>query len=295
MLRLTSACTKQEVELGSDGRFVEASEDIQLRREPQQVYGWVEQLLIRQEYPSRQGGAWPGAALHREDDGAEPFAGDAADRRYTATGRVRPTVYRRRRFPDRYTRADVELLARSMSARDLERSGNAAHSGARTSALRQAEVRAIGCHLRGSSVQPAQEPPLSRTASQLHQDAAHAVSIGERRKPQPQGQPGYLRLDTVHQGDQPEAKGSITSTPSMRFCSGRWWVRHRVFPSLSEASAGEHAAPVPVSHPRLPHRQRLGVHQRTVAELLEKLLIEQTKSRPRQSGDNGLVETKTAR
>jgi transposase InsO family protein len=31
---------------------------------------------------------------------------------------------------------------------------------------------------------------------------------------------------------------------------------------------------------------------KTVAELLEKLLIEQTKSRPRQSGDNGLVETK---
>jgi transposase InsO family protein len=31
---------------------------------------------------------------------------------------------------------------------------------------------------------------------------------------------------------------------------------------------------------------------RTVAGLLNKLLIEQTKSRPRQSGDNGLVETK---
>src|SRR5208283_150555 len=30
-----------------------------------------------------------------------------------------------------------------------------------------------------------------------------AVQIGERRKPQPQGQPGFLRLDTVHQGDQP--------------------------------------------------------------------------------------------
>jgi len=30
----------------------------------------------------------------------------------------------------------------------------------------------------------------------------------------------------------------------------------------------------------------------TVAELLNKLLIEQTKSRPLQSGDNGLVETK---
>jgi transposase InsO family protein len=30
----------------------------------------------------------------------------------------------------------------------------------------------------------------------------------------------------------------------------------------------------------------------TVAKLLEKLLIEQTKSRPRRSGDNGLIETK---
>ena len=30
----------------------------------------------------------------------------------------------------------------------------------------------------------------------------------------------------------------------------------------------------------------------TVAKLLDKLLIEQTKSRPRQSNDNGLVETK---
>ena len=27
------------------------------------------------------------------------------------------------------------------------------------------------------------------------------VSIGERRQPQPEGRPGYLRIDTVHQGD----------------------------------------------------------------------------------------------
>ena len=29
---------------------------------------------------------------------------------------------------------------------------------------------------------------------------ARQVSIGERRKPDPRGQPGYLRVDTVHQG-----------------------------------------------------------------------------------------------
>jgi hypothetical protein len=33
------------------------------------------------------------------------------------------------------------------------------------------------------------------------------IPIGERRKPRPQGWPGYLRIDTVHQGDQDGRKG----------------------------------------------------------------------------------------
>src|ERR1035438_794298 len=33
------------------------------------------------------------------------------------------------------------------------------------------------------------------------------IPIGQRRKPQPQGLPGYLRIDTVHQGDQDGRKG----------------------------------------------------------------------------------------
>src|SRR5271157_2216778 len=36
---------------------------------------------------------------------------------------------------------------------------------------------------------------------------ATAVAIGERRCPDPQGQPGYLRVDTVHQGDAPAGQG----------------------------------------------------------------------------------------
>jgi hypothetical protein len=33
------------------------------------------------------------------------------------------------------------------------------------------------------------------------------VAIGERRRPDPQGRPGYLRIDTVHQGDLEGIKG----------------------------------------------------------------------------------------
>ena len=48
-----------------------------------------------------------------------------------------------------------------------------------------------------------------------------AVAIGERRCPDPQGQPGYLRVDTVHQGDAP-AKASTTSTRWIRSRNGRF-------------------------------------------------------------------------
>ncbi|HTS63599.1 MAG TPA: hypothetical protein VMH28_16355 [Candidatus Acidoferrales bacterium] len=34
-----------------------------------------------------------------------------------------------------------------------------------------------------------------------------AVAIGERRRPDPQNRPGFLRVDTVHQGDWDGAKG----------------------------------------------------------------------------------------
>jgi len=36
---------------------------------------------------------------------------------------------------------------------------------------------------------------------------ATQVAIGERRRPEPQNQPGYLRVDTVHQGDRDGVKG----------------------------------------------------------------------------------------
>jgi len=60
---------------------------------------------------------------------------------------------------------------------------------------------------------------------------------------------------------------------------------------LSGAGFGAHAASVSFSHFGLPLRQRLGVHQQTVANCLK--TARRTDQEPaRQSGDNGLVETK---
>jgi transposase InsO family protein len=119
------------------------------------------------------------------------------------------------------------------------------------------------------------------------------VSIGVRRAPAPEGRPGFIRIDSVHQGDQDGVKGlyhinavdCLTQYELVATCE-----------RLSEAAL------LPVLEALIegfPFRL-LGFHadngsefiNHTVAELLEKLRIEFTKSRPRHSNDNALVETK---
>ena len=89
-----------------------------------------------------------------------------------------------------------------------------------------------------------------------------AVSIGERRKPEPQGRPGYLRIDTVHQGDQDGVKGvyHINAVDEVT----QWEVVGAVA-QISEAwlhtGAGGDAGAVSVPHSGLSFRQRQRVHQ----------------------------------
>lgn len=120
-----------------------------------------------------------------------------------------------------------------------------------------------------------------------------AIPIGVRRAPQPQGRPGFIRIDTVHQGDQDGIKGlyHINAVD----CVTQWEVvascekisEAYLLPVLAQMLAG---FPFAV----------LGVHSdngseyvnRDVAWLLDKLNAEFTRSRPRHSNDNGLAETK---
>jgi hypothetical protein len=119
------------------------------------------------------------------------------------------------------------------------------------------------------------------------------VSIGERRKPEPRGRPGYLRIDTVHQGDQDGVKGvfHINAVDEVT----QW----EVVGSVEQISEAFLLPMLKAMLAQFPFHIR-GFHSdngseyinHMVAELLNKLLIEQTKSRPRHSNDNGLAESK---
>lgn len=286
----------EKLSLEAIGRFVEASEAIRFESaDRQQVYSWVERVLIQQEY-ARQGKSARGL-LRRYVGKMTGLSRSQVTRlisRYTASGRVRPTVYQRRRFPNRYTRADIELLASVDEAHETL-------SGPATRRILEREVELYGKqeYARLAAISVAHLYNLRQSQRYRERRLNYvktrptAVSIGERRKPQPQGQPGYLRLDTVHQGDRPDAKGvyHINAVDEVT----QWQVAGST-PRISEA----YLEPLLEAMLRqFPFRIR-GFHtdngsefiNATVAKLLDKLLIEQTKSRPRKSGDNGLVETK---
>ena len=277
-------------------RFVEASQEIRFEsKNREQVYGWLEQVLVGQEY-AQQGKAVRGRVRRyiEKMTGLSRAQVTRLIARYTATGVVQLTVYRRRRFSERFTRGDIELLALVDEAHETL-------SGPATRRVLEREVQVYGkqeyARLAGISVAHLYNLRKSQRYRERRLNYVKtrptAVSIGERRKPDPRGQPGYLRLDTVHQGDQPEAKGVFHINAVDEVLQ---WQIVGATPRISEA----YLKPVLEAMLRqFPFRLQ-GFHtdngsefiNRTVAELLNKLLIEQTKSRPRQSGDNGLVETK---
>ena len=277
-------------------RFVAASEEIRFESaDRQQVYAWVEGLLVGQQY-ARQGKAARGL-LRRYIEKMTGLSRAQVTRliaRYAASGRVEPTVYRRHRFPERFTRADIELLAAVDEAHEtlsgpatrriLEREYGLFNKAeyARLATISVAHLY----NLRKS--QRYRERRLNYTKTR-----PTTVAIGERRKPTPRGRPGYLRLDTVHQGDGPEGKGvyHINAVDQVT----QWQIAASA-PRISELYLEPVLKAMMLQFPF----RILGFHtdngsefiNRTVEQLLNKLLIEQTKSRPRQSGDNGLIETK---
>jgi hypothetical protein len=116
---------------------------------------------------------------------------------------------------------------------------------------------------------------------------------GERRKPEPDGKPGYLRVDTVHQGDRDKEKGvyhvnlvdEVTQWQVVLAVEGI--SETFLLPVLKEALR---LFPFRIKNFHSDNGSEYINEQ--VSNLLNKLLVRQTKGRPRHSNDNGLVETK---
>ena len=199
-------------------------------------------------------------------------------------------------FARTYTALDVELLVEMDRANEdvcgpaiahLLQRAYSLYGDARYERLATLSVSHL-YNLRKSSGYQAQRVSFTKT---------HPVCnpIGVRRAPRPNGRAGFVRIDTVHQGDLDGIKGvyHITCVDAV----SQWQVQACV-QGISEAFLLPVLALVIAQFPF----EIEGFHSDNgseyingrVAKMLEKLRIEQTKSRSRQSNDNALAESKNA-
>src|SRR3954470_9258800 len=276
--------------------FLAGSGDVRFSGERrEEVYAWTERTLVRHEYV---GLARKDKGLVRRYVGRMTGLSRAQITRliasYVESGHVKAAAYRRRKFPTRYNQADVELLAY------VDRShGNL--SGPATKRILEREYREYGqqAFQRVSEISVAQIYRFRNSEAYRKRNTSYQptrptpIPIGERRKPQPHGTPGYLRIDTVHQGDRDGRKGiyHINAVDQVT----QWEIVAAV-PQISEFWLLPVLEAILMQFPFV----ILGFHSDngsefinyTVGRLLTKLLIEQTKSRAHHTGDNGLVECK---
>lgn len=286
----------EQLNLDQIRAFLKGSQGIRFKGKTQeQIYSWIEKLLVHHQY--HQQGRTVRGLLRQfvvKITGMSRAQVTRLIARFGKTGRVRPTVYERHRFAQRYTAQDVELLARVDEAHETL-------SGPATRHILEREYQIYGKreYERLASISVAHLYNLRKRAKYRQQRLNYTktrptpVAIGERRRPDPQGQPGFLRVDTVHQGDEQGSKGvyHINAVDEVT----QWEVVSAV-PRISE----EFLEPaLKAMMAQFPFRI-LGFHtdngseyiNLAVARLLNQLLIRQTKSRPRNSNDNALVETK---
>ena len=198
-------------------------------------------------------------------------------------------------FPTKYRRADVLLLAETD-----ELHGSLSGPATRAILKRQWEVFGDARFERLAGLSNGHLYNLRRSRSYQRRLAAKQptqpskVSIGERRPPQPEGRPGYLRVDSVHQGDSGKVKGVyhinvVDEVTQFEFVGSVERIsEHYLLPVLEKLLQ---AFPFRILGLHADNGSEYINHQ--VADLLEKLRIEHfTKSRPRRSNDNALVESK---
>src|SRR5437763_6257995 len=178
-------------------RFLAASEEVRLQAlDREEIYRWVEGTLRAQQY-EKQTKAVRGLLLRYlvKMTGLSCAQMDRLVRRFREHGQVKESGYCRHRFPQRYTRADIELLA----------TGDEAHetlSGPATKRILEREYHEFGqaeyerlASLSVAHLYNLRKHRRYRERRMIYMKTRTALAaIGERSRPEPPGQRGCLRL-----------------------------------------------------------------------------------------------------
>ena len=277
--------------------FVASNQGIDWQATDQQaVYGVIERVLKNQGY-SRLRKSQRGVvrAFLLRVTGLSRAQLTRLIQRWLDTRRIERKPQRRPSFKRRYTQSDIELLAevdaahedlsgpavRHLLRRELEVFGN--EKFRRLAAISVSHIY----NLRNSS-------GYRKVRVRVQHTQNRQIAIGERRKPDPKGRPGYIRVDTVHQG-QKDGKAGVYHINAVDTVT-QWEVvgcvaticERDLIPVLE---AMLHQFPFRIIGFHCDNGSEFLNYQ--VVRLLGKLMVEEfTKSRAYKTTDNALVEGK---
>ena len=276
--------------------FLRSSEPIEFAGGTRQErYSWVGRVLAAQNYGKlSKGDRGLVRAYVRKVTGLSQSQATRLIRAYLDHGAVQAQPYQRHRFAAKYTAEDIALLA------EVDRA-HGRLSGPATRRILQRAYEQFGeqRYQRLAKISVAHLYNLRASARYRNQAAVFeptqstSMAIGQRRKPDPQGRPGYVRVDTVHQGDHDGAKGvyhinAVDAVTQWQVVGCAEKISELYLLPVLEAVLAEFPFPIRGFHADNGSEY---IHHR-VAEMLRKLHAEFTKSRACRSQDNALVEGK---
>lgn len=210
-------------------------------------------------------------------------------------GKIRLSVTKKNTFPVLYSTSDIARLIETDNA-------HGRLSGPATKRILEREYLVFGkleyeriFHMSVPHIYNIRKKSRQYKSNILFIGKTQSVNrnIGERRKPRPEGKPGYLRVDSVHQGDLGEEKGvyyvnmvdEVTQWEIIGCVEGI--SEEFLTPLLEELLL---RFPFIILNFHSDNGSEYINYQ--VATILEKMRVDQTKSMARRSTNNALVEGK---
>ncbi len=276
--------------------FLDGAADMEIAASSKtECYLWIQRTLIRFQYLTL--GKADRGLIRRYLQQISGYSRAQITRlikQYQKTGRIQRRQRTSKGFTTKYTQQDIRLLAQ-LDELHCTLSGPATKKLCERAwqIFKQMEYQ----RLAGISVSHLynlrRSTPYTRQRGIINKTNPTKNHIGERRKPRPEGRPGYIRVDTVHQGDWDGIKGvyhvnavdevtQFEGIASVERISERYLIPVLAslidsFPFIIKGFHADNGSEYINKH---------------VAKLLNKLLIELTKSRSRRTNDNALVESK---
>lgn len=275
-------------------RLLHSTQEVSFKRTNRsKTYQWIEQTLVKFNYMS----------LSKTNKGVikqylvkiTKYSRAQITRlisQYIKTGYVQEILYDRNQFTKIYSDQDIKILAQTDELHDFPNGaalkkilGSMSKTDKSFKNIAQISVAHIYNLRRSAS--------YKRITKKYDKTKPTQVKIGLRQKPQPNGQPGFIRVDTVHQGDSSSEKGVYHINTADEI------TQFELIGSVQRITE-QFMLPLLLKIINSYPFKIFGFHadngseyiNKFVVAMLNKLLIQLTKGRPRRCNDNALIESK---